>query len=154
MRRLLLCMAMVLCFGDGVRADEAGDASLDLVPDILLPEQRAWLDSLDRPLVLTFDPRWFPENQAEVSATYAGLDADFVALLEKKDRQAPQVFREKKDFKDHLELLVIKVKLDYLVQLVIKALLDHLEKKVLKVQKVNLEKKVNKVSKDLLVQRD
>jgi signal transduction histidine kinase len=84
MRRLLLCMVMVLCFGGGVRADEAGDASLDLVPDILLPEQRAWLDSLDRPLVLTFDPRWFPEDQAEVSATYAGMDADFVALLEQK----------------------------------------------------------------------
>jgi signal transduction histidine kinase len=83
MRRFLLYALIGLTCG-GVSADEGEGAADTAQPDVLLPEQREWLEGLDRPLVLAYDPRWFPEEPMDDPAAYVGLETDYVALLQQK----------------------------------------------------------------------
>lgn len=81
--RFLLCalMSLICC---GVSADEGEGAADTAQSDVLLPEQREWLEGLGRPLVLAYDPRWFPEEPMDNPAAYVGLETDYVALLQQK----------------------------------------------------------------------
>ena len=83
MRRLLMCAVVGLMCRGGF-GDESDGTADTAKQDVLLPEQREWLENLGRPLVLAYDPRWFPDEPVSDPAAYVGMETDYVALLQQK----------------------------------------------------------------------
>lgn len=80
--RVLACFVMALVCATAVAQEEKKASQAR--PDVLLPEQREWLENLGRPLVLAYDPRWFPHETTDDPAAYIGLETDYMALLQQK----------------------------------------------------------------------
>lgn len=52
--------------------------------DFLTPEERYWVNANDQRLTVAPDPRWQSDQSVEDQQIYAGIIADFIALVERK----------------------------------------------------------------------
>ncbi len=75
---VIAATAAMLVAARAIGANEAA------APDLLSPEERAWLAARGSPLALAYDPRWRVSDPEADPASYSGIENDFVALIEKK----------------------------------------------------------------------